>query len=100
KVNYYLNKVGILEQSDRLPHQISGGQKQRCAIARAIACETNLIIADEPTGALDSKTSLEIMKLFCELNKSGKTIIIVTHDMDIANKCKRVVKISDGKIIT
>jgi len=99
KVKTYLKSVGVLEHINKLPTQISGGQQQRCAIARALACETELIIADEPTGALDSKTATEIMKLFHDLNENGKTIILVTHDQQIANQCERIIEISDGLII-
>ena len=79
--------------------KLSGGQKQRVAIARAIVNNPSIILADEPTGALDSKTSSEIMELFKSLNKEGKTIIIVTHDPEIAQQCDRIIEISDGKII-
>ena len=79
--------------------KLSGGQKQRVAIARAIVNEPAIILADEPTGALDTKTSAEIMSLFHELNRKEKTIIIVTHDMEVAKQCNRIIEISDGKII-
>lgn len=79
-------------------NSLSGGQKQRVAIARAIVNNPAFILADEPTGALDSGTSDEIMKVFKELNKDGKTIIIVTHDMEVAGQCRRVIEIVDGKI--
>lgn len=81
------------------PSELSGGQQQRVAIARALANEPKIILADEPTGALDTKTSTEIMALFCELNKKGHTIIIITHDLEIAKQCSRIVEISDGKIL-
>ena len=77
----------------------SGGQKQRVAIARAIVNEPAMILADEPTGALDTKTSAEIMELFKRLNKEGKTVVIVTHDPKVAEQCGRVIEVSDGKII-
>ena len=80
-------------------NKLSGGQKQRVAIARAIVNEPSIILADEPTGALDSKTSSEIMELFKSLNDAGRTVIIVTHDMKIAQQCKRVIRIEDGKIV-
>ena len=76
-----------------------GGQKQRVAIARAIVNEPAMILADEPTGALDTKTSAEIMELFKRLNKEGKTVVIVTHDPKVAEQCSRVIEVSDGKII-
>ena len=79
--------------------ELSGGQKQRVAIARAIINEPSGILADEPTGALDSKTSEEIMKLFKSLNNEGRTVIIVTHDRNVANQCSKIIEISDGKII-
>lgn len=80
--------------------QMSGGQKQRVAIARAIVNEPSMILADEPTGALDTKTSAEIMELFKSLNKQGRTVVIVTHDPKIAEQCGRVIEISDGNIVT
>ena len=79
--------------------ELSGGQKQRVAIARAIANNPKVIFADEPTGALDTQTSSEIMELFKTLNKEGKTIIIVTHDPELAQQCDRIIEISDGNII-
>ncbi len=94
-----LEKVGIADLSKKPVSKLSGGQKQRVAIARAIVNDPSFILADEPTGALDTKTSAEIMELFAELNKSGKTVIIITHDLGIAAKCSRQVEISDGKII-
>ena len=93
-----LEKMGISNLQKKLPTQISGGQQQRCAIARALAANTPVLLADEPTGALDSKTSSEIMDTLLELNKNGKTIIIVTHDQKIASLCRRVVTISDGRL--
>ena len=94
-----LEKVGIAELAKKSVSKLSGGQKQRTAIARAIVNDPSFILADEPTGALDTKTSAEIMELFTELNKSGKTVIIITHDPTVAAKCGRQVEISDGKII-
>ncbi len=79
--------------------ELSGGEKQRVAIARAIVNEPSLILADEPTGSLDSKTALEIMDVFKKLNSEGKTVIIVTHDSGVAKNCDRIIEISDGKII-
>ena len=92
-------KLGINKLLDRKVSLLSGGEKQRTAIARALINNPPYIIADEPTGALDSKTSSEIMELFKSLNKEGKTIIIVTHDPEIAQQCDRIIEISDGKII-
>lgn len=94
-----LERVGIAELAKKPVSKLSGGQKQRTAIARAIVNDPSFILADEPTGALDTKTSEEIMELFTELNKSGKTVIIITHDPSVAAKCKRRVEISDGKIV-
>lgn len=94
-----LKMVGITDLEKKPCNQLSGGQKQRVAIARAIVNEPNIILADEPTGALDTKTSADIMELFKLLNKQGKTVIIVTHDPKIAEQCDRIIKISDGKII-
>lgn len=95
-----LRSVGIEELAKKPCNKLSGGQKQRVAIARAIVNEPSVILADEPTGALDSKTSAEIMELFKELNEQGRTVIIVTHDMKIAEQCGRVIEISDGNIVT
>ena len=94
-----LQRVGIAEQANKKANQLSGGQKQRVAIARAIVNDPSFILADEPTGALDTKTSSEIMELFKNLNEDGKTIIIITHDMGIAQACQRKIELSDGKII-
>lgn len=94
-----LEKVGIKELANKPVNKLSGGQKQRVAIARAIVNNPSFILADEPTGALDTKTSGEIMELFKSLNDDGKTIIIITHDMGVADACKRKIEISDGKII-
>ena len=94
-----LKTVGMDALADKSVKKLSGGQKQRVAIARAIVNNPQLILADEPTGALDSVTSSEIMELFHQLHQKGKTIIIVTHDLEIANQCERKIEISDGKII-
>ena len=94
-----LERVGIANLAKKPVSKLSGGQKQRVAIARAIVNDPSFILADEPTGALDTKTSSDIMELFTELNKSGKTVIIITHDLTVADKCKRKVEISDGRII-
>lgn len=100
KVYSILDKVGILDKAQKYPKQLSGGQQQRVAIARALVNNPKFIIADEPTGALDSITSEEILTLFKELNeKEGVTIILVTHDLDSVHYCQRLVKILDGKII-
>lgn len=91
--------VGIEELADKQVSQLSGGQKQRTAIARAIVNHPNYIFADEPTGALDSNTSKEIINLFEKLNESGQTILIVTHDAEVAARCKRQIRIEDGRIV-
>ncbi len=94
-----LEKVGIKELAKKPVNKLSGGQKQRVAIARAIVNDPSFILADEPTGALDTKTSAEIMELFRKLNDDGKTVIIITHDPGVAEKCKRKIEISDGEIL-
>jgi len=95
-----LRSVGIEELAKKPCNKLSGGQKQRVAIARAIVNEPSMILADEPTGALDSRTSAEIMELFRTLNETGRTVIIVTHDMGVAEQCGRVIEISDGRIVS
>ena len=94
-----LKAVGMGDLSKKPCNKLSGGQKQRVAIARAIVNEPAMILADEPTGALDTKTSAEIMEHFKRLNKEGKTVVIVTHDPKVAEQCSRVIEVSDGKII-
>ena len=98
KAMFHLQKVGLADWSSHLPNELSGGQKQRVAIARALASNPKLILADEPTGALDSTTSQEIMKFLQKLNDEGKTILIVTHEEDISLMCKRIVRLKDGII--
>ena len=93
------NMIGLNDKIDHYPHQLSGGQQQRVSIARAIAGTPKLILADEPTGALDSNTSLEIMKILNDLNKTGITIVLVTHEDDIAKYGSRIIRMKDGKII-
>lgn len=94
-----LEKVGLSDKVHNRPNQLSGGQQQRVSIARALAGDPNLILADEPTGALDSKTSAEVLDFLCRLNEDGNTIVLITHDNSIALIAKRVVKMSDGKIV-
>ena len=93
-----LEKVGIVELASKRVNKLSGGQKQRVAIARAIVNNPSILLADEPTGALDVKTSAEIIGVFKELNEQGITVIIITHDMEVAEGCERVIEISDGRI--
>ena len=95
-----LRSVGIEDLAKKSCSKLSGGQKQRAAIARAIVNEPSMILADEPTGALDTRTSAEIMELFKSLNEQGRTVIIVTHDPKIAQQCDRVIEISDGEIVS
>ncbi|MEP3207789.1 MAG: ABC transporter ATP-binding protein [Maribacter sp.] len=95
----YLEQVGLKEWATHLPSELSGGQKQRVAIARAMAAEPKVLLADEPTGALDSKTSYEVMDLIQKINDEGNTILVVTHEPDIANMCKRIVHLKDGVIV-
>lgn len=94
-----LTQVGLKDRAKHLPAQLSGGERQRVAIARALANEPAFILADEPTGNLDSVSGSEIMKIFVKLNKDGKTIIIVTHDPAIASHSKRIIKVKDGRIV-
>ena len=94
----YLEKVGLAQWADHLPNELSGGQKQRVAIARALITNPKVILADEPTGALDSKTTYDIMKLLQEINREGKTIIVVTHEPEVAAETKRNVLLKDGII--
>lgn len=96
---HYLEKVGLAQWSHHLPNEMSGGQKQRVAIARALASNPKVLLADEPTGALDTKTSYEVMDLIQGINDEGKTILIVTHEPDIAEMTKRIVNLKDGLII-
>ena len=95
----YLDDVGLKDWANHLPTELSGGQKQRVAIARAMVGEPKVLLADEPTGALDSNTSKEVMDLIQKINKAGKTILVVTHEEDIAQMCSRIVRLKDGVIV-
>ena len=95
----YLDRVGLKEWATHLPSELSGGQKQRVAIARAMASKPKVLLADEPTGALDTKTSCDVMDLIQKINEEGKTILVVTHELEIAKMCKRIVKLKDGVIV-
>lgn len=95
----YLDRVGLKPWAEHLPSELSGGQKQRVAIARAMASQPKVLLADEPTGALDSTTSCEVMDLIQKINDEGNTILVVTHEEDIAHMCKRIVYLKDGVIV-
>ncbi len=94
----YLDRVGLKEWAEHLPTQLSGGQQQRVAIARALITNPKMILADEPTGALDSQTSQDVMKIFEEVNRDGITVVIVTHEHEIAQRTKRIIRLRDGLI--
>lgn len=98
RIETVLEQLGILDKKNTLALKLSGGQRQRVAIARALVNDPEIILADEPTGSLDSKTGSEVINIFKEINKLGKTIIIVTHDLTVARACQRIVEIRDGKI--
>lgn len=99
-VNNALKELGILECAKKYPPHLSGGQQQRCAIGRAIASGNQLLLADEPTGALDKKTGEEIMHILTRLNQEGRTVIVVTHDIEVARHTNRIIRIEDGSIIS
>ncbi len=98
-VEYYLEKMGIADRMNHKPNQLSGGQRQRVAIARALVNNPSILLADEPTGNLDSKTTAEIMELFHQIHQEGKTIVLVTHEHDIGRETEKTIVLRDGKII-
>jgi putative ABC transport system ATP-binding protein len=100
RAKHALDKVGLSDRVNHLPNELSGGQKQRVAIARSIVNDPKIILADEPTGALDSKTSISIMEQFTELNKEGTTVILVTHEQEVADYAKRIITVRDGSILS
>ena len=100
RANELLETVGMADRSDHNPNELSGGQKQRVAIARAMANDPSLILADEPTGALDTKTGRIVMDIFHELHKSGKTIVLITHSPELAKETERIITISDGCVVS
>ena len=95
-----LERVGLADRLHHMPNQLSGGQQQRVSVARALATKPSVILADEPTGALDSKTGKEVLAFLDELNRDGNTIVLITHDNEIAGHAKRIIKLQDGKIIS
>jgi len=96
----YLNKVGLKDRANHLPNELSGGEKQRVAVARALATQPKVVLADEPTGALDSATSASVMQLLKDINREGMTVFVITHEEDIAEQTDRIVRLKDGVIIS
>ena len=99
RAKWALNRVGLSDRMDHKPNQLSGGQQQRVSIARSLVNDPVIVFADEPTGALDTRTSFEIMDIFQELNAEGKTVIMVTHENDIARHATRIIRFRDGEIV-
>ncbi|MHB2211575.1 ABC transporter ATP-binding protein [Methylobacterium sp. CM6257] len=95
-----LAAVGMSHRADHLPSQLSGGEQQRVAIARALVTDPSIVLADEPTGALDSRTGIEILALFRSLNLAGRTVLMITHDLSVAERCGRIVRLQDGRIVS
>jgi len=95
-----LERVGLKDRIHHMPNQLSGGQQQRVSIARALATHPSIILADEPTGALDSKTGKEVLEFLKELNEEGNTVVLITHDLSIAEEAKRIIRVQDGKVIS
>ena len=98
-VTELLALVGLSDKAQAFPSQLSGGERQRVAIARSLANRPSVLLADEPTGNLDSRTSAEIMALFDELHRDGQTVVVVTHEPDIAAHCRRTIRVSDGRVV-
>lgn len=99
KVEKYMELMGIEALARKTPNCLSGGEKQRCAIARALVADTDLILADEPTGALDSRTTDNILNVFEEVHSMGKTVVLITHDQNVASRCGRILNIEDGRLV-
>jgi putative ABC transport system ATP-binding protein len=94
-----LTAVGMAHRLDHQPSELSGGQQQRVALARAIVCNPSLILADEPTGNLDSRSTAEVLRIFSRLNEERRTVVLITHEPDVAGQAKRIVRLSDGQIV-
>jgi len=95
-----LEVVGLADRMDHEPTELSGGQQQRVAVARALATRPSLLLADEPTGALDSKSTHDLLDLFDQINAAGRTVVVITHENDVADRAKRIIRMRDGKIIS